>query len=242
MSRLTTTTSLPRPRSFFAALLLLDVIAAFGMAFIEPQMVFYLYNTLSWTTAQYGLMMGGYGVATLVGQVALGQIGDHLGGKSIIALGFLFNSALSLGLILFHQFSLARPCSAARRIGERIHHHPARCLLSGHHHTAASLGRRRHTQIGGLVRCSCRSAPGRIHRTLAGPTGYLYRGRTDHACSSHSGIRRTEATRPGEGTRPRRCVGRRKQAGSSNHLDDAHHGRGRASHARLGSQIDCCNG
>jgi MFS family permease len=97
--------SLPHPRSFFAVLLLLDFIAAFGMAFIEPQMVFYLYNTLSWTTTQYGLMMGGYGVATLVGQVALGQLSNHFGGKLILALGFLFNSALSLGLLLFHQFS-----------------------------------------------------------------------------------------------------------------------------------------
>jgi len=96
---------IPRPRSMFAVLLLLDFIAAFGMAFIEPQMVFYLYNTLSWTTTQYGLMMGGYGVATLIGQVALGQLGNHVGGKLILALGFLFNSALSLGLLLFHQFS-----------------------------------------------------------------------------------------------------------------------------------------
>jgi MFS family permease len=54
-------TSLPRLRSFFAVLLLLDVIAAFGMAFIEPQMVFYLYNALCWIPAQYGFMMGGYG-------------------------------------------------------------------------------------------------------------------------------------------------------------------------------------
>ena len=96
---------LPRPRSLFAVLLLLDFIAAFGMAFIEPQMVFYLYNTLSWTTTQYGLMMGGYGVATLIGQVVLGQLGNHFGGKLILGLGFLFNSALSLGLLLFHQFS-----------------------------------------------------------------------------------------------------------------------------------------
>ena len=109
--------SLPRPLPFFAALLLLDAIAVFGMAFIEPQMVFYLYNTLSWTTTQYGLMMGGYGVATLIGQVALGQLGDHLGGKLILALGFLFNSALSLGLLLFHQFSLLAPLALFAGLG-----------------------------------------------------------------------------------------------------------------------------
>ncbi len=109
--------SLPRPRSFFAVLLLLDVIAAFGMAFIEPQMIFYLYNTLSWTPAQYGFMMGGYGVATLVGQVALGQLGDHLGKKPILALGFLLNSTLSLGLIVFHQFSLLAPLALLAGLG-----------------------------------------------------------------------------------------------------------------------------
>jgi MFS family permease len=86
----------PRPRSFFAALLLLDVIAAFGMAFIEPQMVCYLYSARSWTPSQYGFMMGVYGVATLVGQVALGQLGDQLSRKPIIALGFLLSAAFLL--------------------------------------------------------------------------------------------------------------------------------------------------
>lgn len=109
--------SLPRPRSVFAALLLLDVIAAFGMAFIEPQMVFYLYNALSWTPAQYGLMMGGYGVAALVGQVTLGQLGDHLGRRPTIALGFLLSATLSLGLIIVHQFSLLAPLALLAGLG-----------------------------------------------------------------------------------------------------------------------------
>jgi MFS family permease len=109
--------SLPRQRSFFAMLLLLDVIAAFGMAFIEPQMIFYLYNKLSWTPAQYGLMMGGYGVATLVGQVTLSQLGDHLGRKPIIALGFLFNSTLPLSLTVVRQFSLLAPLALFAGLG-----------------------------------------------------------------------------------------------------------------------------
>jgi MFS family permease len=109
--------ALPLPRSFFAVLLLLDSIAAFGMAFIEPQMIFYLYNTLSWSPAQYGFMMGGYGMATLVGQVVLGQLGNHLGRKPILALGFLLNSTLSLGLIVFHQFSLLAPAAIFAGLG-----------------------------------------------------------------------------------------------------------------------------
>jgi len=110
-------TSLPRPLSFFALLLLLDVIAAFGMAFIEPQMIFYLYNVLSWTPTQYGFMMGCYGVAALLGQVALGQLGDHLGRKPILALGFLLNSTLSLGLIVFRQFGLLFPAALLAGLG-----------------------------------------------------------------------------------------------------------------------------
>lgn len=109
--------SLPRPRSFFAVLLLLDVIAAFGMAFIEPQMIFYLYNACSWTPTQYGFMMGSYGVAMLAGQVALGRLGDQLGGKPILALGFLLNSTLSLGLIVFRQFSLLVPSALLAGLG-----------------------------------------------------------------------------------------------------------------------------
>ncbi len=87
------------------------------MAFIEPQMVFYLYNALSWTTTQYGLMMGGYGAAMLIGQVALGQLGDQLGRKSCLSLGFLFNSALSLGLLFFHQFNLLAPLALLAGLG-----------------------------------------------------------------------------------------------------------------------------
>ena len=108
---------IPRPRSLFALLLLLDFIAAFGMAFIEPQMIFYLYNTLAWTTAQYGFMMGGYGVATLLGQVAIGWLGKHFDDKLLLALGFLFNSALSFGLLLFRQFSALAPFALLAGLG-----------------------------------------------------------------------------------------------------------------------------
>jgi DHA1 family tetracycline resistance protein-like MFS transporter len=108
---------IPRPRSLFALLLVLDFIAAFSMAFIGPQMIFYLYNTLGWTTSQYGLMMGGYGVATLVGQVAIGRLGNHFDDKLLLALGFLFNSALSFGLLLFRQFSVLVPFALLAGLG-----------------------------------------------------------------------------------------------------------------------------
>ncbi len=97
--------SLPQSFSPIAILLLLDFVAVLGLSFLEPQMVFYLYKTLALTPAHYGFVMGSYGLALLVGQAGLGRLGERLGRKPLIALGFLLTSALPLGLLLFHQFA-----------------------------------------------------------------------------------------------------------------------------------------
>jgi len=98
--------SLPSSFSPMASLLLLDFVAVLGLSFVEPQMVFYLYKTLALTPAHYGFIMGSYGLALMVGQAGLGRLGERLGRKPLIALGFLLTSALPLGLLLFHQFAL----------------------------------------------------------------------------------------------------------------------------------------
>ena len=65
--------SLPRPLSVFGALLFIDFMASFGFAFIEPQMVFYLYDELLWTTVQFGVVVAGYGLAMMLGQLPWGR-------------------------------------------------------------------------------------------------------------------------------------------------------------------------
>src|SRR6266702_3345959 len=96
--------SLPRPLSLFATLLLLDFVAIFGFAFIEPQMMFYLYNHLLLTPTQLGIIVGGYGLAMLIGQAGLGQLSDRYGRKPLIVLGLLLSGALFAGLIFLPQF------------------------------------------------------------------------------------------------------------------------------------------
>src|SRR5262249_9746799 len=96
--------SLPRPLSLFTALLLLDFVATFSFAFIEPQMVFYMYNYLLLTPTQLGIIVGGYGLAMLIGQAGLGQLSDRYGRKPLIVLGLLLGSALYPGLIFLQQF------------------------------------------------------------------------------------------------------------------------------------------
>lgn len=98
--------SLPRPLYLLVALLLLDFGGVFAFAFIEPQMVFYFYDQLAYSTTQFGLIVGGYGLAMVFGQTMLGRLSDRFGRQPIIALGFGLNLLFYLALVLFNQFSL----------------------------------------------------------------------------------------------------------------------------------------
>ena len=98
--------SLPKPLYIFATLLFLDFLWAFAFAFIEPEMIFYMYDELGWTTVQFGLIVGAYGIAMVFGQGVLGQLSDHYGRKPIIILGMILNTIFYVGLASFTSFSL----------------------------------------------------------------------------------------------------------------------------------------
>jgi MFS family permease len=71
--------SSPCPVRAFAALLLLDFIAAFAIALIQPVLVFYVYRELGHSTIQYGLVIGVYGLANVLGQVVLSGLSGRIG-------------------------------------------------------------------------------------------------------------------------------------------------------------------
>jgi predicted MFS family arabinose efflux permease len=87
--------SLPRPLYVFGTLLVLDFIGVFVFAFMEPQMVFYFYDELGWTTVQFGIVIGAYGLAMVFGQLVLGQSSDRFSRKPLIVLGPLLLVAVS---------------------------------------------------------------------------------------------------------------------------------------------------
>jgi MFS family permease len=112
--------SLPRPLHLFATLLLIDFIATFAFAFIEPQMTFYVYNQLSLTPTQLGIIVGGYGLAMLLGQGFLGKLSDRFGRKPLMIVGLLLNGTLYPGLIFFKLFGLLLPIAVLAGLGDSL--------------------------------------------------------------------------------------------------------------------------
>ncbi len=103
--RITLWAALPRPLYVFGALLLIDFINAFGFAFVEPQMIFYFYDTLGWSTTQFGVLVGIYGLSSVVGQFGLGQLSDRWGRKPLILAGLIPNLVFFGGLAVITDYT-----------------------------------------------------------------------------------------------------------------------------------------
>ncbi len=112
--------SLPRPLYVFGILLFLDFCAAFAFAFVEPQMVFYLYNDLAWTTIQSGVMIGAYGLTMVLGQLALGQLSDRWGRKPVILLGLSFTATFFAALATVHAFPILLLAAIVAGLGDAL--------------------------------------------------------------------------------------------------------------------------
>ncbi len=97
--------TLPRPISRLTTLLFIDFVGSFAFAFIEPQMVFYFYDDLGWSTTQFGVVVGAYGLAMVFGQLVLARSSDKYGRKPVIVVGILLSSLLYIGLRSFTAYA-----------------------------------------------------------------------------------------------------------------------------------------
>jgi DHA1 family tetracycline resistance protein-like MFS transporter len=86
-------------------LLLISFGVMFAWAFIEPQFMFYAYDTLDWTSSELGLVMSTFGLACTFGEFALGPLSDRLGRKPVLVLGLALFSAQFVGLVMFRDVS-----------------------------------------------------------------------------------------------------------------------------------------
>jgi MFS family permease len=95
--------ALPRPFKILATLLALDFLSVFLFAFVEPQLAFYLYDDLGFTTTAFGLIVGAYGLSMVIGQATVGRIADRFGRRLPIAVGMMLGASFYSGLVLLTQ-------------------------------------------------------------------------------------------------------------------------------------------
>jgi multidrug resistance protein len=98
--------TLPRPLYLLGALLLIDFVSVFAFAFVEPQMVFYFYDELGWSTVQFGVVVGVYGLAMVFSQTVLGQSSDRFGRKPVIIIGLALTATFYFGLAIAVEFAV----------------------------------------------------------------------------------------------------------------------------------------
>ena len=112
--------SLPRPLSVFGVLLLADFMLVFAFAFVEPQMIFYMYDDLGWTTVQFGVLVASYGLAVFFGQLTLSRLSDTFARKPVIVAGLLLNAVFYAGLVFVTSFPLLLLSAVLAGIGEAL--------------------------------------------------------------------------------------------------------------------------
>jgi len=112
--------ALPRPLYVFGTLLLLDFIGTFAFAFVEPQLIFYVYEGLGWSTAQFGIVAGVYGLAMVVGQTLLGQASDRFGRKPMIVAGMPLAAGFFASMAFVTSFPLVLLTAIVAGLGEAL--------------------------------------------------------------------------------------------------------------------------
>jgi MFS transporter, DHA1 family, multidrug resistance protein len=112
---------LPRPLAVFGALLFIDFIGSFAFAFVEPQMIFYMYDDLAWTTVQFGIVVGAYGIAMVFGQMVLGQLSDRWGRKPLVMIGLLVSMSLYVGMAMLNSFVGMAIIAAISGLGQALY-------------------------------------------------------------------------------------------------------------------------
>ena len=112
--------SLPRPPLAFGTLLFVSFSMIFAWFFIDPQLPFYAFDELGWSTAQFGAVISCYGWATLIGSLALGRSSDRFGRKPILIIGLTLHAAQYAGLVFSDAFGVIIAAFVIAGVGEAL--------------------------------------------------------------------------------------------------------------------------
>lgn len=112
--------SLPHPLLAFGILLFINLSMVFAWFFIDPQLPFYVFDELGWSTAQFGSAISFYGWATLIGNLTLSQSSDRFGRKPVLIIGLILHSAQYVGLLLTNVYWVIVAAFLIAGLGEAL--------------------------------------------------------------------------------------------------------------------------
>jgi MFS family permease len=112
--------SLPKPLIVFGTLLSLDFMIIFSFAFVEPQMIFYFYEQLGWSTIQFGVIVGAYGGSLVISQLLFGQLSDRFARKPVIIIGMLLYATFYVALVIVNSYPMMIFAAIISGIGEAL--------------------------------------------------------------------------------------------------------------------------
>lgn len=154
--------TLPGPILIFSTLLCIQFVLVFSFVFTEPILVFYAYDKLSFTTSQFGLLVGVYGLTMVLGQSLLGNLSDIWGRKPIIMVGLIIMSVFFTELMYLTHFSHLFLAAASGGLGNAL-------VVSSQAAFTMDIADERHrSQIMG-IQASFGAAGGVAGPLLAGP-------------------------------------------------------------------------
>ena len=115
-------------------------------------MIFYFYDELNWSTVDFGVVVGFYGGAFVLGQLLFGSLSDRFARKPVILLGQVLNAMFYIGLVFIESFILLSVVALISGLGEAlvmpalsafyvdITDKPYRSRILGMKESAAALG------------------------------------------------------------------------------------------------------
>ena len=112
--------SLPHPLLAFGTLLFVNLSMVFAWFFIDPQLPFYVFDDLGWSTTQFGAVISCYGWATLIGSLTLSRSSDRFGRRPIIVVGLILHAAQYFGLMFTSVFWLLIVAFIVAGVGEAL--------------------------------------------------------------------------------------------------------------------------
>jgi MFS family permease len=98
----------------------MDFVVAFAFSFVQPQLVFYSFDQLGWSTVQFGIVVGVYGIAMAGGQLLLGHISDRLGRKPVIFTGLIAMLPMYAAVILSRNYFVILLGAAVSGLGDAL--------------------------------------------------------------------------------------------------------------------------